>query len=219
MTSIRMLAISVSCITLLYAGAWPSTPASAQVVERGVEGAAVGAIIGGIVGGGRGAGTGAAIGGGLGVLSGAAEANARAQGYYGPPPPGYYGPPPRRYYGPPHAGYYSPPPPVAIAVSVTTAPPPLPLYEQPLCPGPGLVWTPGYWGYDSRRYVWHVGYWGPHIGYYGGIDYGFGYSGVGYEGGYWDNGVFLYNTAVTKVDRTVVTRTYNKTVINTGTVN
>jgi len=243
-----MLAMSISFSTLLCAAAWPSSPASAQVIERGVEGAAVGAIIGGIVGGGRGAGTGAAIGGGLGVLSGAAEANARAQGYYGPPPPGYYGPPPRRYYGPPHAGYYSPPPPVAIAVSITTAPPPLPLYEQPLCPGPGyiwtpgywgyaaggyywvpgtwllppavgLVWTPGYWGYDSRRYVWHAGYWGPHIGYYGGIDYGFGYSGVGYEGGYWDNGVFLYNTAVTKVDTTVVTRTYNKTVINTGTVN
>ena len=78
MTSIRMLAMSISCSTLLCAAAWPSSPASAQVIERGVEGAAVGAIIGGIVGGGRGAGTGAAIGGGLGVLSGAAEANARA---------------------------------------------------------------------------------------------------------------------------------------------
>src|SRR5215468_4100509 len=99
MTSIRMLAISISGSTLLYAGAWPSTPASAQVVERGVEGAAVGAVIGGIVGGGRGAATGAAVGGGVGVLSGAAEANSRAQGYYGPPPPKYYGPPPPKYYG------------------------------------------------------------------------------------------------------------------------
>src|SRR5690349_4227942 len=26
---------------------------------------------------------------------------------------------------------------VAIGVSVTVAPPPLPIYEQPLCPGPG----------------------------------------------------------------------------------
>ena len=247
MTSIRMLAMSISCSTLLCVAGWPSTPASAQVVERGVEGAAVGAIIGGIVGGGRGAGTGAAIGGGLGVLSGAAEANARAQGYYGPPPPGYYGPPPRRYYGPPHAGYYGPPR-AAVAISITTAPPPLPVYEQPLCPGPGymwtpgywayagtgyywvpgtwllppavgLVWTPGYWGYDGRRYVWNAGYWGPHVGYYGGINYGFGYFGAGYEGGYWDNGVFLYNTAVTEVDTTVITHTYNKTVVNTATVN
>jgi WXXGXW repeat (2 copies) len=252
MASIRMLAISIGCSTLLHVSAWPSTPASAQVVERGVEGAAVGAIIGGIVGGGRGAATGAAIGGGVGVLSGAAEANARAQGYYGPPPgygpppPGYYGPPPPRYYRPPHAGYYGPPR-AAVAVSIITAPPPLPVYEQPLCPGPGyiwtpgywayagdyywvpgtwvlppvvgLVWTPGYWGYDGQRYVWNAGYWGPHVGYYGGINYGFGYSGSGYEGGYWDNGVFFYNSAVTKVDTALITHTYNKTVVNTATVN
>jgi hypothetical protein len=254
MTPIRMLAISISCSTLLYAGAWPSTPASAQVLERGVEGAAVGAIIGGIIDGGRGAATGAAIGGGVGVLSGAAEANARRQGYYGPPPGygppprGYYGPRPPRYYRPPHAGYYGPPRRAVVAVSISTAPPPLPVYEQSLCPGPGyiwtpgywayagpgyywvpgtwvlppavgLLWTPGYWGYEGRRYVWHAGYWGPHVGYYGGINYGFGYFGAGYEGGYWDNGVFFYNTAVTKVNTTVVTRTYNKTVTNTVTVN
>jgi YXWGXW repeat-containing protein len=233
MTSIRMLAISISCSTLLCAGAWPSTPASAQVVERGVEGAAVGAVIGGIVGGGRGAATGAAIGGGVGVLSGAAEANSRAQDYYGPPPPDSYGPPPPDYYGP--------------QVSISIAPPLLPVYEQPLCPGPGyvwapgywayasdgyywvpgtwvfppaegLLWTPGYWGYEGSRYLWHAGYWGPHVGYYGGIDYGFGYSGSGYEGGYWNNGVFFYNTAVTRVNTTVITNTYNKTV-NTATMN
>ena len=135
MPSIRMLAISIGCSTLLYAGACPSAPASAQVLERGVEGAAVGAIIGGIVGGGKGAATGAAIGGGVGVLSGAAEANARAQGYYGPPgygppPPDYYGPPPRGYYRPPHVGYYGPPR-AAIAVSISTAPPPLPFQQRP----------------------------------------------------------------------------------------
>ena len=101
MTSIRILTVLIGGLTLIWTGIWPSTPASAQVLERGVQGAAVGAIIGGIVGGGRGAGTGAAIGAGVGVLSGAAEANARAHGYYGPPPPGYYGPPPARYYGPP----------------------------------------------------------------------------------------------------------------------
>jgi hypothetical protein len=252
MASIRMLAISIGCSTLLYAGVCPSAPASAQVLERGVEGAAVGAIIGGIFGGGKGAATGAAIGGGVGVLSGAAEANARAQGYYGPPPgygpppPGYYGPPSRRSYRPPHVGNYGRPR-AAVAVSISTAPPPLPVYEQPFCPGPGyiwtpgywayagdyywvpgtwvlppvvgLVWTPGYWGYDDRRYLWHAGYWGPQVGYYGGINYGFGYSCDGYEGGYWEDGVFFYNTAVTKVNTTVITHTYNKTVVNTVTTN
>jgi peptidoglycan hydrolase-like protein with peptidoglycan-binding domain len=86
----------MGCCTLLWAGLWLTTPASAQVIERGVEGGAVGAIIGGIVGGGRGAGTGAAIGAGVGVLSGAAEAeaNARDRAYYGPPPGPGYGPGP-----------------------------------------------------------------------------------------------------------------------------
>src|SRR6478609_6250427 len=102
MPSLRMLAVSVGCSTLLCVGGWPSTPAGAQVLERGVEGAAVGAIIGGIVGGGKGAARGAGIGAGIGALSGAAEANARAQGYYGPPPG--YEPPPSGYYGPPGYG-------------------------------------------------------------------------------------------------------------------
>ena len=85
MTSRRMLAVSIGCSTLFCIGAWPSKPATAQVVERGVVGGAVGAVIGGILGGGKGSATGAAIGAGVGALSGAAEANARAQGYYGPP--------------------------------------------------------------------------------------------------------------------------------------
>ena len=95
MTFVRMMSIAlIGCVTMLWAGLWLSTPAFAQVLERGVEGGAVGAIIGGIVGGGRGAGTGAAIGAGVGVLSGAAEAeaNARARAYYGPPPPPPPGP-------------------------------------------------------------------------------------------------------------------------------
>jgi hypothetical protein len=235
MTSIRMLAVSFGCSTLLCVGGWPSAPARAQVVERGVEGGAVGAVIGGILGGGKGAATGAAIGAGVGALSGAAEANARAHGYYGPPPA--YGPPPPGYYGPPQAGY----PPAAY---ISVAPPLLPVYDQPLCPGPGyvwtpgywayapggyywvpgtwvlppavgLVWTPGYWGYEGGRYLWHAGYWGPHVGYYGGINYGFGYFGSGYDGGYWDHGVFFYNTAVTRVDTAVITNTYNKRAIST----
>src|SRR5581483_3278218 len=91
-------------------------------------------------------------------------------------------------------------------------PPALPTYDQPPCPGQGHIWTPGYWnydsgqgyywvpgawvlapftgalwtpgwwGYNSGRYGWHRGYWGRHVGYYGGIDYGHGYVGHGYEG-------------------------------------
>ena len=103
--------------------------------------------------------------------------------------------------------------------SITVAPPVLPVYEQPPVPGPnyiwspgywaygdddyywvpgtwviapspGLLWTPGYWGWSDGYYIWHAGYWGPHIGYYGGINYGGGYIGVGFAGGYWDHGAF-----------------------------
>ena len=35
-----------------------------------------------------------------------------------------------------------------VGVFITIAPPPLPVYEQPLCPGEGFIWTPGYWAYD-----------------------------------------------------------------------
>src|SRR5581483_6665422 len=49
-----------------------------------------------------------------------------------------------------------------------------------LAPEPGFYWTPGYWAWVASYYVWHPGYWGPHVGYYGGINYGFGYFGHGY---------------------------------------
>ena len=42
-------------------------------------------------------------------------------------------------------------------------------------PAEGLLWTPGYWGWGNGAYVWNAGYWGPTVGFYGGIDYGFGY--------------------------------------------
>ena len=32
---------------------------------------------------------------------------------------------------------------VAIGISVRIAPPPRPVYEQPYCPGPNYIWTPG----------------------------------------------------------------------------
>jgi len=134
-----------------------------------------------------------------------------------------------------------------VFVSVTIAPPVLPVYTQPPCPGDGyiwtpgywaygpegyywvpgtwatppavgLLWTPGYWGWGSGVYVWHAGYWGPHIGFYGGVNYGFGYFGNGYEGGYWRDRHFYYNRSVNNVHITNV-HIYNKTVINNVTVN
>jgi len=133
----------------------------------------------------------------------------------------------------------------AVFVSVAIAPPPIPVYSQPICPGPGYIWipgywaygpvgyywvpgywvvapfvgalwTPGYWGWANGLYVWHAGYWGSHVGFYGGINYGFGYFGVGYVGGNWRGGTFYYNTAVTNVNvRTV--NVYNQRVVQATT--
>src|ERR1700728_2660988 len=86
-------------------------------------------------------------------------------------------------------------------------------------PQPGYLWTPGYWGWNDGVYVWNGGYWGPHIGYYGGVNYGFGYVRVGYAGGYWDHGAFQYNGAYSNVrGNTQITNVYTKTVVNNVTV-
>jgi len=138
---------------------------------------------------------------------------------------------------------------IAVGISVRIGPPALPVYAQPICPGPGYVWTPGYWawndvggyywvpgtwvvapvgmlwtpgywGWGGGVYLWHPGYWGPHVGFYGGINYGFGYTGVGFVGGEWRHGGFYYNRSVTNVSVTNVTNVYNKTVIvNKTTIN
>jgi hypothetical protein len=139
---------------------------------------------------------------------------------------------------------------VGINISARIAPPALPVYTQPACPGEGYLWTPGYWAYnDAGGYYWvpgvwvrpprvgvlwtpaywgfvdgiysfHSGYWGPHIGFYGGINYGYGYGGSGFYGGRWEGGSYRYNTAVTNVNTTVIHNTYvNKTVINNNVVN
>ncbi len=135
-----------------------------------------------------------------------------------------------------------------MRISVTFGPPALPIYEQPICPGDGYIWTPGYWAWsdDDDDYYWvpgtwvlapepgflwtppywawgdggfvfYDGYWGPLVGFYGGIDYGFGYFGEGFEGGRWDHGHFFYNRAVTNVNVTVVHNVYNTTVVNNRT--
>jgi len=116
----------------------------------------------------------------------------------------------------------------AVFVRVGFAPPPIPIYDQPLIPGDGYMWTPGYWAWDGSQYYWvdgawvyppymgalwtpgfwgwgggfyfwHPGYWGRTVGYYGGINYGFGYFGTGFYGGYWGSGHFFYNSAYAHV--------------------
>ena len=89
-------------------------------------------------------------------------------------------------------------------------------------PYAGVYWTPGYWGWDdvSVAFLWHEGYWGPHVGYYGGINYGFGYFGVGFVGGEWRGDRFFYNRAVVNINETRITNVYvNRTVIVNRTEN
>jgi hypothetical protein len=86
-------------------------------------------------------------------------------------------------------------------------------------PQPDYLWTPGYWGMQGAVFLWHAGYWGPHIGFYGGVNYGYGYGGNGYEGGYWQGGRLYYNRSVNNISNVNVTNAYNKTVINNVTVN
>jgi hypothetical protein len=137
-----------------------------------------------------------------------------------------------------------------VGIHVGFGPPALPVYDLPLCPGPDYMWTPGYWAYDDADgyywvpgtwvmapeagflwtpgwwgwgdggFFWHEGYWGQHVGFYGGINYGFGYFGDGFWGGRWQEGHFFYNTAVLNVgggfhnvyrDETII---HNTTIIN-----
>src|ERR1700757_2623724 len=131
-----------------------------------------------------------------------------------------------------------------FSVSIRIAPPPLPVYEQPPCPDdgyiwtpgywawnddyywvpgtwviapePGFLWTPAYWGWGGNGFIFNEGYWGPLVGFYGGIDYGFGYFGHGYEGGRWENGHFSYNTTLNNVNVDVIHNFYNTRVNRPG---
>ena len=86
-------------------------------------------------------------------------------------------------------------------------------------PRPELLWTPAYWGWVGGRYVFQPGYWGREVGFYGGIDYGFGYNGDGYYGGHWDHGAFFYNRAVNNITNVRITNVYSQTVVVNNTVN
>lgn len=135
-----------------------------------------------------------------------------------------------------------------VFISVNVGPPVLPVYVQPPLPAPGYIWTPGYWaygdagyywvpgvwvqppsagvlwtpgywGYVGAAYTWHPGYWGPHIGFYGGVNYGFGYGGIGFCGGEWHGGVFAYNSAVANFGSVHVTNVYvNRTIVEQNTI-
>src|SRR5262252_7478725 len=48
---------------------------------------------------------------------------------------------------------------VAVGVSIRIGPPALPVYPQPVCPGAGYIWTPGYWAYGPAGYYWVPGTW------------------------------------------------------------
>ena len=49
------------------------------------------------------------------------------------------------------------PPKAPVGVSINIAPPVLPVYVQPACPGIGYIWTPGYWAWGSDDYYWVPG--------------------------------------------------------------
>ena len=131
------------------------------------------------------------------------------------------------------------------ALYADQAPPPLPVYQQPELTDPGDQWTPGYWNYASQGYYWvpgawvappfigalwtpgywgfyggryrfNHGYWGHHIGFYGGVPYGFGYTGRGYEGGYWNGNRFYYNNSVNRVNTNEVHNVYVRNVAETN---
>src|SRR5579863_159496 len=134
-----------------------------------------------------------------------------------------------------------------VRITVGFGPPAIPVYEQPVCPGDGYLWTPGYWawdadfddyywvpgtwvlapevgflwtppwwGWDGGVFLFHEGFWGPHIGFYGGINYGFGYFGEGFVGGRWDGGHFFYNRDVMNVNVVNIHNVYNEhvTIVN-----
>ena len=134
------------------------------------------------------------------------------------------------------------------AIQADEPPPPLPEYDQPPLPAPGYYWTPGYWAWNNYDYYWvpgawveppqpgllwtpgywafvagayafRPGYWGPHVGFYGGIDYGFGYNGAGYFGGRWDNGRYFYNEAANNLGAVHVANIYSEKIVNNTTIN
>jgi hypothetical protein len=129
------------------------------------------------------------------------------------------------------------------SVSTAATPPPLPAEEQPTLSQDGYLWTPGYWYWRDHGYFWitgawlrppqvgylwtpgywssagtafvfHPGHWGSTVGYYGGVNYGYGYFGNGYTGGHWVGDSFAYNSAINHLNPAVAHHTYAESVPN-----
>lgn len=86
---------------------------------------------------------------------------------------------------------------VAIGISVGFPPPELPVYAQPICPGEGYIWTPGYWDWDpdDEDYYWVPGTWvlAPEVGFLWTPGYwGWGGSAFVFYPGYWGPVVGFY---------------------------
>src|ERR1700691_5405675 len=84
-----------------------------------------------------------------------------------------------------------------VRVAIAVGPPALPVYEQPICPGDGYFWTPGYWDYDydAADYYWIPGTWvmPPEVGFLWTPPYwGWGGSGFLFYDGYWGATVGFY---------------------------
>ena len=132
---------------------------------------------------------------------------------------------------------------VSVGATIGAPPPPLPVYAQPPLrrrttsgtPATGAgersvllgsgnlvagasarpVLDAGVLASLARRLRLEPSYWGSSVGFYGGVNYGFGYYGTGFVAGVWAGNNFRYNTAVANVNRTVIHNTYvDKTVTN-----
>jgi len=130
----------------------------------------------------------------------------------------------------------------AIGISIQIAPPALPVYVQPPMPEVGYLWTPGYWANANAGYYWvpgtwiqppvvgvlwtppywgwvnggyafNAGYWGPQVGFYGGVNYGYGYGGSGYDGGRWNGNNFSYNRSANNFGSVHVTNVYEQPLV------
>jgi WXXGXW repeat (2 copies) len=137
---------------------------------------------------------------------------------------------------------------IGAVITYALPPPVLPVYAQPPMPEDGYIWTPGYWqwaapagyywipgtwimppaanvlwtppywGWSDGLYLFHAGYWGPHVGFYGGVNYGYGYGGSGFQGGRWEGGHFAYNQSVNNFGSVRVTNAYRQNVtVNNAT--
>ncbi len=67
-------------------------------------------------------------------------------------------------------------------------------------------------GLERRRLPVPCRLLGSDVGFYGGVDYGFGYNGGGYYGGEWRGGNFFYNSSVNNVRNVHSANVYNRPV-------